>query len=136
MSISVVVPVYNGALSIRQLTEEGVAQVFSQEPGSRKIVGTVGELQFEVIKYRLENEYGARCEFEPKSYFKACWITTDQPLKMEEFKRIKGQNMVKDKEGNDVFLAPSKFILDMERQNYPELEFHFTSEFKVGLENG
>jgi peptide chain release factor 3 len=116
---------------IRQLTEEGVAQLFLQEPGTRKIVGTVGELQFEVIKYRLEHEYGAKCDFEAKTFYKACWITTDQPAKLDEFRRIKGQNMVKDKEGNDVFLAPSKFILDMERQNYPELEFHFTSEFKV-----
>jgi peptide chain release factor 3 len=114
---------------IRQLTEEGVAQLFLQEPGSRKIVGTVGELQFEVIKYRLENEYGAKCEFETKSFYKACWITTTDPAKMEEFKRIKGNHMVKDKEDVDVFLAPSKFILDMERQNYPQLTFHFTNEF-------
>ncbi len=114
---------------IRQLTEEGVAQLFLQEPGSRKIVGTVGELQFEVIRYRLENEYGAKCDFESKVFYKACWITTDTPAKLEEFKRIKGNNMVKDKEDNDVFLAPSKFILDMEQANYPELQFHFTSEF-------
>jgi peptide chain release factor 3 len=116
---------------IRQLTEEGVAQLFVQEPGNRKIVGTVGELQFEVIRYRLEHEYGAKCEFETKTFYKACWITTDQPDKLAEFKRIKGQNMVKDKDENDVFLAPSSFMLDMERKNYPELEFHFTSEFKV-----
>jgi len=116
---------------IRQLTEEGVAQLFIQEPGNRKIVGTVGELQFEVIRYRLEHEYGAKCEFESKTYFKACWITTEHPEKLGEFKRIKGQNMVMDKDGNDVFLAPSSFMLDMERKNYPELEFHFTSEFKV-----
>ncbi len=116
---------------IRQLTEEGVAQLFLQEPGTRKIVGTVGELQFEVIKYRLEHEYGAKCEFDTKTYYKACWITTEDDAKLEEFKRIKGQNMVKDKEGNDVFLAPSKFMLEMEQKNYPELEFHFTSEFKV-----
>ena len=116
---------------IRQLTEEGVAQLFIQEPGNRKIVGTVGELQFEVIKYRLEHEYGAKCEFEAKTYYKACWITTENPAKLEEFRRIKGQNMVMDKEGNDVFLAPSSFMLDMERKNYPELEFHFTSEFKI-----
>jgi len=116
---------------IRQLTEEGVAQVFFQEPGSRKIVGTVGELQFEVIRYRLEHEYGAKCDFEQKTYYKACWITTTDDGRLAEFKRIKGNNMVKDKEGNDVFLAPSKFMLDLERQNYPELEFHFTSEFKV-----
>jgi peptide chain release factor 3 len=113
---------------IRQLTEEGVAQVFFQEPGSRKIVGTVGELQFEVIKYRLENEYGAKCIFEPKSYYKACWITTTDPAKLTEFLRIKGNNIVKDKEDRDVFLAPSQFMLDMEKQNYPELSFHFTSE--------
>lgn len=116
---------------IRQLTEEGVAQLFIQEPGTRKIVGTVGELQFEVIKYRLEHEYGAKCDFDAKSYYKACWITTTDLEKLVEFKRIKGQNIVQDKDENDVFLAPSEFILDMERRNYPELEFHFTSEFKV-----
>jgi peptide chain release factor 3 len=114
---------------IRQLTEEGVAQVFFQEPGSRKIVGTVGELQFEVINYRLEHEYGAKCIFEAKSYFKACWITSTDVSKLEEFKRIKGNNIVQDKEGRDVFLAPSQFMLDMEKQNYPDLTFHFTSEF-------
>ncbi|MFM7770117.1 MAG: peptide chain release factor 3, partial [Bacteroidota bacterium] len=114
---------------IRQLTEEGVAQVFFQEPGSRKIVGTVGELQFEVINYRLEHEYGAKCTFESKSYFKACWITSTNENKLDEFKRIKGNNIVQDKEGRDVFLAPSQFMLDMEKQNYPELTFHFTSEF-------
>ncbi|MFM9984660.1 MAG: peptide chain release factor 3 [Flavobacteriales bacterium] len=116
---------------IRQLTEEGVAQLFLQEPGSRKIVGTVGELQFEVIKYRLEHEYGAKCEFETKSLYKACWITSDNEAKLDEFKRIKGNAILKDKEGNDVFLAPSKFMLEMEQKNFPELEFHFTSEFKV-----
>jgi peptide chain release factor 3 len=116
---------------IRQLTEEGVAQLFLQEPGTRKIVGTVGELQFEVIKYRLEHEYGAKCDFDTKTFYKACWITSTDEQKLDEFKRIKGQNMVKDKEENDVFLAPSKFMLEMEQKNYPELTFHFTSEFKV-----
>jgi peptide chain release factor 3 len=116
---------------IQQLTDEGVAQLFIREVGNRKIVGTVGELQFEVIQYRLEHEYGAKCEFQPKSYHKACWIVSDNEAKLEEFKRIKGQDMVKDKDDNDVFLAPSKFLLNMEIQNFPELTFHFTSEFKT-----
>lgn len=115
---------------IEQLTDEGVAQLFVREIGNRKIVGTVGELQFEVIQYRLEHEYGAKCEFQPKSYYKACWIT-GETTKLEEFKRLKVNEMVKDKDGNDVFLAPSKFMLDMERNNFPELTFHFTSEFKT-----
>lgn len=116
---------------IRQLTEEGVAQLFYLKTGGRKIVGTVGELQFEVIKYRLENEYGASCQFDPKNYFKACWLTSDNQDKLDEFKRLKGIDIVTDKDGNDVFLAPSEFLLNMERQNFPEIEFHFTSEFKV-----
>jgi peptide chain release factor 3 len=116
---------------ITQLTEEGVAQLFVMESGNRKIVGTVGELQFEVIRYRLEHEYGANCVFEAKNFYKACWITSDNAAKLSEFKRIKGNGMVKDKDGNDVFLAPSAFMLQMEQDNYPELEFHFTSEFKT-----
>ena len=116
---------------IQQLTDEGVAQLFIRELGNRKIVGTVGELQFEVIQYRLEHEYGAKCEFQSKPYFKACWIVSENEGKLEEFKRIKGTEMVYDKDRNDVYLAPSKFLLDMEIGNYPELEFHFTSEFKT-----
>ncbi len=116
---------------IQQLTDEGVAQLFIREVGNRKIVGTVGELQFEVIQYRLEHEYGAKCEFQAKSYYKACWLVSDHPEKLAEFKRIKGTEMLKDKDGNDVFLAPSKFLLDMEIANYPEITFHFTSEFKT-----
>jgi peptide chain release factor 3 len=116
---------------IQQLTDEGVAQLFIRELGNRKIVGTVGELQFEVIQYRREHEYGAKCEFQPRRYYKACWILSDNMSKLEEFKRIKGTDMVLDKDKNDVFLAPSKFLLDMEIANFPELEFHFTSEFKT-----
>jgi peptide chain release factor 3 len=116
---------------IQQLTDEGVAQLFIRELGNRKIVGTVGELQFEVIQYRLEHKYGAKCEFQPRRYYKACWILSDNMSKLEEFKRIKGTDMVLDKDKNDVFLAPSKFLLDMEIANFPELEFHFTSEFKT-----
>lgn len=118
---------------IQQLTDEGVAQLFTVEVGNRKIVGTVGELQFEVIQYRLEHEYGAKCEFQAKSYYKACWITGKEE-KLAEFKRVKVNEMVKDKDGNDVYLAPSKFMLDMERGNFPELEFHFTSEFKTEVQ--
>ncbi len=115
---------------IRQLTDEGVAQLFVRELGSKKIIGTVGELQFDVIKYRLEHEYGAKCEFRNVNYYKACWLTSDNTEKLNEFIRIKAGDVVKDKDGNDVFLAPSAWILNLEQQNYPEITFHFTSEFK------
>ncbi len=119
---------------IAQLTEEGVAQLFTMDIGSRKIFGTVGELQFEVIKYRLEHEYGAKCEFEHKNFYKACWLTSDKPEKLLEFRRIKGNEVVRDKDGNSVYLAPSSFMLRMEQENYPDIQFHFTSEFKTKQE--
>jgi peptide chain release factor 3 len=116
---------------IKELTDEGVAQLFSAQIGTKKIVGTVGELQFDVIKYRLEHEYNAKCEFHTIQLHKACWITSDNEAKLKEFRRIKTNYMAYDKDGNDVFMAQTPFILQMEQQNFPELEFHFISEFKL-----
>lgn len=116
---------------VMQLTDEGVAQLFTMQPGNKKIIGTVGELQFEVIQYRLKHEYGASCEFHVKSFFKACWITTTDKKKLEEFVRIKGSEIAFDKDQNPVFLAPSAWMLRMAQESYPELNFHFTSEFKL-----
>lgn len=116
---------------VLQLTEEGVAQLFIQQPGNRKIIGTVGELQFEVIQYRLQHEYGASCTLQAKPFYKACWITSNDKNKLQEFLRIKANEIAEDKDGNHVFLAPSAWMLKMAQDNYPELKFHFTSEFKV-----
>lgn len=117
---------------IRQLTDEGVAQLFTQHGGNRKIIGCVGELQFEVIQYRLLQEYGAACAFVPLSFYKACWITGDKK-KVEDFVRFKQANIMEDKDGNLVYLAQSEWFLNTERQNNPDIEFHFTSEFKTGV---
>ncbi|MEX1001867.1 MAG: peptide chain release factor 3 [Crocinitomicaceae bacterium] len=120
---------------IQQLTDEGVAQLFIQQPGNRKIVGTVGQLQFEVIKYRLEHEYGAKCEFVPKRYHKACWMTTDNKGQLEQFIKAKSMYLAKDKDDNYVFLAETPFLLQMAQTDYPDITFHFTSDFKVEQEN-
>ncbi len=117
---------------IQQLTDEGVAQLFIQQPGNRKIVGTVGQLQFEVIKYRLENEYGAQCAFVPRRYYKACWMTTDNQEQLDQFIRAKTQYIAKDKDDNYVFLAETAFLLQMAQSDYSDIQFHFTSDFKVG----
>ena len=115
---------------IQQLTDEGVAQLFIQQPGNRKIVGTVGELQFEVIQYRLEHEYGAAAAFDAKNLHKACWMTTNNEAKLEDFIKRKAQNIAKDKDDNYVFLAQTKFLLQSAETDYPEITFHTTSEFK------
>jgi peptide chain release factor 3 len=116
---------------IQQLTDEGVAQLFVQQPGNRKIVGTVGQLQFEVIQYRLEHEYGAKCAFTPKRFYKACWMTTTNKEQLKKFITAKTIYIAKDKDDNYVFLAETPFLLQMAQQDYPDITFHFTSDFKV-----
>lgn len=114
---------------IRQLSEEGVAQLFHVTSNNTKIIGTVGELQFDVIQYRLLNEYGASCAFTPIQYHKAIWITSDDKAKLKEFMRVKSSYIALDKDENPVFLATSVWILDQTKQEYPDIAFHSTSEF-------
>ena len=114
---------------IDQLMDEGVAQLFVNQFNNRKIIGTVGQLQFEVIQYRLENEYNAKCRWEPVHLYKACWIESDDDKELESFKKRKYQYMAKDKEGRDVFLADSGYMLQMAQQDFENIRFHFTSEF-------
>lgn len=114
---------------IQQLTEEGLAQLFTQRSGNKKYIGTVGELQFEVIQYRLKNEYSASCDFHGMNFYCACWISSTSKAKLEEFCRHKEQFIVLDKQKKLVFLAQSKGVLDITMNNYPDIEFRFTSEF-------
>jgi peptide chain release factor 3 len=116
---------------IEQLMDEGVAQLFTLELNNRKIIGTVGALQYEVIQYRLEHEYGAKCSYENINVYKACWIEPKDGKSEEfkEFKRVKSKFLAKDKTNQLVFLADSEFSLQMTQQKYPNIIFHFTSEF-------
>lgn len=113
---------------LMQLTDEGVAQLFTQFGGNKKIIGCVGELQFEVIQYRLLHEYGASVQFNSLPFYKACWITSEDQRKLEDFTRFKQGNIAEDKDGHLVYLAQSEWFLNTERNNNPEIEFHFTSE--------
>ena len=114
---------------IEQLMDEGVAQLFTNQFNGRKIIGTVGQLQFEVIQYRLLHEYGAQCRWEPISLYKACWIDSDDADALEAFKKRKHQFMAIDKEGRDVFLADSGYVLQMAQTDFPKIKFYFSSEF-------
>lgn len=113
---------------VNQLTDEGVAQLFTQFGGNKKIIGCVGELQFEVIQYRLLHEYGAACEFRTLPFYKACWLTSTDTKKLEDFLRFKQINSAEDKDGHPVYLAQSEWFLNTEISNNPDLTFHFSSE--------
>lgn len=113
---------------LNQLTDEGVAQLFTQHGGNRKIIGCVGDLQFEVIQYRLLQEYGASVQFNALPFYKACWITSNDKKKLDDFTRFKTANVVVDKDDHLVYLAQSEWFLNTEITNNPDIQFHFTSE--------
>ena len=114
---------------LRQLMDEGVAQLFTYELGARKVVGTVGALQFEVIQHRLQHEYNASCTFHSMNLYKACWISSDNPKKLKEFIASKERYIARDKDGQYVFMAETKAWLQMIQDNFPDIQVHFTSEF-------
>lgn len=111
-----------------QLTDEGVAQLFTQFGGTKKIIGCVGELQFEVIQYRLLHEYGASVEFRALPFYKATWLTSKDQKKLEDFTKFKLANTGEDKDGHIVYLAQSEWFLNTEINNNPDIIFNFSSE--------
>jgi peptide chain release factor 3 len=115
---------------LSQLTEEGVAQLFRQ--GNRLIVGTVGDLQFDVIAYRLEHEYGAAVTMQGLPYTEARWITSEDPRALDEFMKFRSRNIVFDKDDKPVYLAESPWVLNANIRDHGKVEFHSTSEFKTG----
>jgi peptide chain release factor 3 len=114
---------------IDQLMDEGVAQLFTMVQNNRKVIGTVGALQYEVIQYRLEHEYGAKCTYENYPAYKACWIESRDNEQLAEFSILKNRYLAKDKYDQLVFLADSSFSLNMAQEKFDGLIFHFKSEF-------
>ncbi len=117
------------ARGLDQLMDEGVAQLFVSVANGRKIIGTVGALQFDVIQYRLQHEYGAKCRYEQLPMYKACWIETGDTEKLKEFRLRKYQQLATDKEDREVYMAESPYALQMAQEKFPEINFHFNSEF-------
>jgi peptide chain release factor 3 len=116
---------------LQQLTEEGLAQLFIQDAGKRKILGTVGSLQLDVIQHRLTHEYGASCAFQNLPFFRACWVTAEDPADLKEFVRFKDSKLALDKDKNYVWFADSQWEMNMMVNNNPKIQFHTTSEFKL-----
>jgi peptide chain release factor 3 len=118
------------AKGLDQLMDEGVAQLFTKEFDGRKLIGTVGALQFDVIQYRLLHEYGASVQFEPVNLYKACWISAEKDSDLQSFLQRRKRDLAKDKSGKWVYLAESPWALKLLQENNPEIIFHFISEFE------
>jgi peptide chain release factor 3 len=117
------------AKGLDHLMDEGVAQLFINQSNGRKIIGTVGPLQFDVIQFRLKHEYGASCRYEPLKLYRACWMVSSGKAQLDDFKMRKLLNMAYDKWGRDVFLAESAYSLKMAQEKFTDIKFHFISEF-------
>jgi len=117
------------AKGIDQLMDEGVAQLFTMKTNGRKVIGTVGQLQFEVIQYRLEHEYGAKCRYEPINVHKAVWVQGDDQKQLEDFTKMKYRSLAEDKHGRLVFMADTGFALQMAQEKYPNLQFLEKAEY-------
>jgi peptide chain release factor 3 len=116
---------------IHQLTDEGVAQLFVRQQGNVKIVGTVGEMQFEVIKFRLLHEYGADCDMQSMNIYKAFWFTSSNKEQLDRFQDLQSYHIAYDRDDHPVFLAEGTWSFKTAREMFPDIEFHFTSEFKT-----
>jgi len=114
---------------LEQLTDEGVAQLFTRKVDGRRVIGTVGALQFEVIQHRLKAEYNASADFDQLNLYKALWISCEDRKKLEAFMQDRNAHIALDKEDRPVFLAESSWLLQMAREKFPDIQFHEKSEF-------
>ena len=111
-----------------QLCEEGATQLFKPIRNNDLILGAVGQLQFEVVAFRLQDEYGVQCAFETIGVHTARWVYAQDARKLEEFRSKAHDNLAIDHSGSLVYLAPSRVNLALTLERWPDIEFRETRE--------
>ncbi len=112
---------------LQELGEEGAIQVFEQE-GGNMLLGAVGTLQFEVVAQRLKDEYKVDAIFESADIYTARWLTFPDELTRRNFEREQSIRLGKDVDGNPVYLASTRYNLDVTMEKWPKVGFHATRE--------
>jgi peptide chain release factor 3 len=116
---------------LSQLCEEGATQLFKPVRNNELILGAVGQLQFEVVAFRLQDEYGVQCVFEPVNVHTARWVDVKDPRKLEEFRVRAHDNLAVDHAGALVYLAPTRVNLQLTLERWPDVTFRETREHAV-----
>lgn len=111
-----------------QLCEEGATQLFRPLRNNDQILGAVGQLQFEVVAFRLADEYAVQCNFEPIGVHTARWVYCEDERKLAEFKTKANDHLAVDHSGALVYLAPSRVNLDLTIERWPDIVFRETRE--------
>jgi len=113
---------------LQQLSEEGSTQVFFPLDNNDIIVGAVGVLQFEVVAYRLKDEYKVEAIYENVNVNTARWVDSDSAKELENFKRKASINLALDGSGHLTYLAPTRVNLQLAEERYPDVRFYATRE--------
>ena len=116
---------------LSQLCEEGATQLFRPLRNNDLVLGAVGQLQFEVVAFRLQDEYGVQCVFEPVTVHTARWVDAADPRKLEEFTARAHDHLARDHKGALVYLAPSRINLQLTLERWPDIVFRETREHAV-----
>ena len=113
---------------LQQLSEEGSTQVFAPISSTDLIVGAVGQLQFDVVAYRLKDEYKVEALYEPVNVYTARWVHCDDERKLDEFRRKAADQLSVDGGGHLSYLAPTRVNLALMEERWPDIEFRATRE--------
>jgi peptide chain release factor 3 len=112
---------------LKELGEEGAVQVFTNDLG-RKLLGAVGRLQFDIVAHRLKGEYNVEAAYTPADIHTARWLSFPDEDTRREFLKRELASMAEDVDGNPVYLAPSRYKLQITQERFPEVGFHMTRE--------
>ncbi|MCK5521978.1 MAG: peptide chain release factor 3 [Thiomargarita sp.] len=113
---------------LQQLSEEGATQLFRPLSNNDLILGAVGILQFDVVNWRLKNEYGVECHFEPVQVATARWVSCDDEKMLEEFKRKAFNYLALDGSHHLTYIAPTKINLSLIEERWSDIQFFATRE--------
>lgn len=116
---------------LQQLSEEGSTQVFAPLNSTDLIVGAVGQLQFDVVAYRLKDEYKVEALYEPVNVYTARWLSSDDPRKLDEFRKKASEHLSVDGGGHLTYLAPTRVNLALMEERWPDIDFRATREHQA-----
>jgi len=119
---------------LAQLSEEGATQFFRPLMSNDLVLGAVGVLQFDVVAYRLKDEYGVDASFDTVGVVTARWIHCGDPKKLAEFREKNAMNLGIDAAGELVYLAPSRVNLQLAQERWPDVRFSATREHATSLD--
>ncbi len=113
---------------LAQLSEEGATQVFKPLARNEMIVGAVGALQFDLVAFRLNDEYKADCLYDDANVHTVRWVYAQDPAKLEEFRRKHAESLAVDGGGYLAYLAPTRTNLVLTQERWPDIRFAATRE--------